>query len=53
MQWHIDKPSRWSAWAQVLKATKKPNVVAVAMANKMARMIWVILARNEEYQAVA
>jgi len=53
LQWHIHKPTRWSAWAQALKATKKPNVVAVAMANKMARMIWVILARNEEYRAVA
>ena len=53
LQWHIDKPSRWSTWAQELKATKKPNVVAVAMANKMARMIWVVLARNEEYRAIA
>jgi len=51
LQWHIDKPTRWSAWAQNLKATKKPNVVAVAMANKMARMIWVVLARDESYQA--
>lgn len=51
LQWHIDKPSRWSEWAKKLKTTKKPNVVAVAMANKMARMIWVVLARNEEYQA--
>ena len=53
LQWHIDKPSRWSAWAQKLKATKKPNVVAVAMANKMARMIWVVLAKNERYEAIA
>ncbi|MFT6048188.1 MAG: transposase [Arenicella sp.] len=53
LQWHIDKPSRWSAWAQTLKAIKKPNVVAVAMANKMARMIWVVLAKNERYEAIA
>ena len=53
LQWHINKPSRWSAWAQTLKATKKPNVVAVAMANKMARMIWVVLAKNERYEAIA
>ena len=53
LQWQIDKPSRWSSWAQEIKATKKPNVAAVAMANKMARMIWVILARNENYKAFA
>jgi transposase len=53
LQWHIEKPSRWSHWAKTLKATKKPNVVAVAMANKMARMIWVILARNEDFRALA
>ncbi len=53
LQWHIEKPSRWSHWAKTLKATKKPNVVAVAMANKMARMIWVVLAKNEDYQAIA
>jgi transposase len=53
LQWQTDKPSRWSSWAQEIKATKKPNVAAVAMANKMARMIWVILARNEKYKAFA
>ena len=53
LQWQVDNPSRWSNWAQEIKATKKPNVAAVAMANKMARMIWVILARNEKYQAFA
>jgi len=52
LQWHIDKPSRWNEWAKALLETKKPNVVAVAMANKMARMIWVILARNEHYKAI-
>jgi transposase len=53
LQWHIDKPSRWSEWAKELKMRKAPNVVAVAMANKMARMAWVILARNERYQITA
>jgi transposase len=53
LQWQIDKPLRWSSWAQEIKATKKPNVAAAAMANKMARMIWVILARNEKYKAFA
>lgn len=52
LQWHTDKPTRWSSWAKELSTSKKPNVVAVAMANKMVRMIWVILARNERYQAV-
>ena len=52
LQWHINKPTRWSDWAKELCKTKKANVVAVVLANKIARMIWVILARNERYQAV-
>jgi transposase len=27
-----------------------PNVAAVALANKMARISWVLLARGERYQ---
>jgi len=53
LHWHKDKPSRWSEWAKSLSATKQANVVAVAMANKMARMVWVILARGERYEAIA
>jgi transposase len=52
LQWHLAKPSRWQEWAQELLKIKPRNVVAVAMANKMARMIWVVLRKGESYQAL-
>jgi len=52
MQWHIDTPSRWNGWAKKLLKEKPKSLSVVALANKMARMIWVILARNESYVAM-
>jgi transposase len=37
------------AWMLGLKARKRPKVVAVALANKTARIAWVLLRRNEVY----
>ena len=34
-----------------LKARKRPKVVAVALANKTARIAWAVLRRNEVYAA--
>ncbi|SDX14083.1 transposase [Celeribacter indicus] len=34
-----------------LKARKRPKVVAVALANKTARIAWALLRRNEIYAA--
>ena len=49
LQWCLNKPGPWQAWAsQLLKEKAKPLVV-VALANKLARMIWVILAHNQHY----
>lgn len=39
------------AWLLQLKDRKKPKVVAVAQANKTARIAWAILRRNEVYAA--
>ena len=36
-------------WVEALLARKHPNQVAIALANKMARIAWVILAREEHY----
>lgn len=41
-----------SQWAEHLKNTKCWNKAAVALANKHARSIWVLLARNEKYHLV-
>ncbi|MGH7082796.1 MAG: IS110 family transposase, partial [Acetobacteraceae bacterium] len=41
------------AWATKLLERKKPKVVAVALANKTARIAWAVLARNQSYVAPA
>jgi transposase len=39
-----------SAWLERLVARKRTQVVAVALANKMARMAWAILSKGEAYR---
>lgn len=43
----LDSKSRW---AERLKANKSWNKSAVALANKHARIVWALLAKNEQYQ---
>ena len=42
-----------NTWLARMLARKPRMLVATAMANKMARIIWAILSRNEEYRARA
>jgi transposase len=44
------KTDRLSRWATEVMRRRGRNVAAVALANKMARIAWVILARGERYQ---
>jgi len=44
-----DKEDRLSRWIIDLQSRRHANVVAVAMANKMARMAWVIMTRGVDY----
>jgi transposase len=37
-------------WVEQMKKRRPANVVIVALANKMARMIWAVLAHDREYQ---
>ncbi|QYY32350.1 IS110 family transposase [Cupriavidus pinatubonensis] len=37
-------------WVEQMKKRRPPNVVVVALANKMARMIWAVLAHDRSYQ---
>ena len=37
-------------WVEQMKKRRPPNVVVVAPANKMARMIWAVLAHDRPYQ---
>jgi len=44
------KTDRFSVWAQALLERRGHNKACVAVANKMARMAWVIMARGETYR---
>ncbi len=44
-----DKDDRLSRWIISLQARRHTNVVAVAMANKMARMAWVMMTKGADY----
>ena len=44
-----DKEDRLSRWIISLQARRHPNVVAVALANKMARMAWAMMTRGVDY----
>jgi transposase len=37
-------------WVEQIKKRRHPNVVIVALANKMARTIWAVLAHDRQYQ---
>lgn len=41
-----------SCWAEHLKSSKSWNKAAVALANKHARIIWSLLAREENYRCI-
>jgi len=47
VMWHAKAPS---AWQQQIRARRPANVAAVAMASKMARTAWAILAHGRAYQ---
>lgn len=37
------------AWVEQIRKRRPPNVVTVALANKMARTIWAVLAHERKY----
>jgi transposase len=41
------------SWLEGMLARKPRMLVSVALANKMARMVWALLTRNEDYRAPA
>jgi transposase len=45
-----DKQDARSQWIRRMRERRHPNVVAVALANKNARIVWSILSRDEEYR---
>ena len=47
------KATKANPWVQILLAKRPRLVVAVALANKMARIAWALMARQTTYQAAA
>lgn len=45
------KTDRLLVWALAVQTRRGPNVAAVALANKLARISWAVLARDRVYQA--
>ncbi|MBZ5762525.1 IS110 family transposase [Rhizobium sp. VS19-DR104.2] len=50
VHWKGRGGGRPGSWLSNMLARKPRMLVAIAMANKMARMIWAMLARNEDYR---
>jgi transposase len=47
------REDRLGAWLRRLEARAHPNVVTVALAAKLARWAWAVLARNQAYRVAA
>jgi transposase len=50
LRWCRRQPERRSAWMESMLARRPTNVVLVAMANKMARIVFAMLSRSETYR---
>ena len=50
---HVHASARPGTWLAGLMARKPPMLVRVALANKMARIIWALMAKGESYRAPA
>ena len=48
-----DKTDQRSLWIEQLKNRRGMNKAVVAVANKNARIIWALLAKNERYREAA
>ena len=45
-----DKQDTRSQWIRRMRERRHPDIVAVALVNKTARIVWSILSRGEEYR---
>ncbi len=53
LRYSANKTDRFSRWAQAVLARRGHNKACVALANKMARMAWVVMAKGETYRVPA
>ncbi len=50
IQWKLEAGHSWSGWMKELLARKPKAVAIVAMANKLARIIWAVLVGEQPYK---
>jgi transposase len=50
---HVHASARPGTWLAGLIARKPPMLVRVALANKMARIMWALMVKGEDYRAPA
>ena len=50
LQQRTKQSPRLSTWLAQLSSRTHRNVAAVALANKLARIAWAVLAKNESYR---
>jgi transposase len=50
---HVHKEAQPGTWLAGLMARKPPMLVRVALANKMARVVWALMRKGEDYRAPA
>ena len=53
VRWAKRRGAPKGSWLARMLATKPPKLVAVALANKMARTAWALLTKKERVPAVA
>jgi transposase len=44
------KTDRLSTWVMRIATTRHPNIAAVALANKTARIAWAMMTKETDYQ---
>ena len=53
VRWAVRKGAAEGSWLARMMAKKPRLVVAIALANKMARSVWAMLSKDEEYRGSA
>lgn len=50
IRWAVRRPGSFGPWLQAMLARKPRLVAAIALANKMARAIWAMLTKDQDYR---
>jgi transposase len=53
IRWAVCKGAAKGSWLARMLAEKARLVVAIALANKMARSVWAMLSKGEDYRGSA